>query len=97
MYAGGISYFSNGSAWRPLGTGICPEALARDISELKQVKMVTEAVEDLIFGYVIASFRSGSCRIVEAIHDCPIPNPLAGAFPVVQNREIVEVYLRSIS
>jgi len=32
--------------------GICPEALARDISELKQVNMVIEAVEDLIFGYV---------------------------------------------
>jgi len=52
MYAGGISYFSSGSVRSGLPVGVCPEAVASEISELKQVNMVTEAVEDLIFGYL---------------------------------------------
>ncbi len=32
--------------------GACPEAVASETSELKQINTVTETVEDFIFGYV---------------------------------------------
>jgi hypothetical protein len=50
MYAGGISYLSSGSAKRPSGGRVCPEAVASEFSELRQINRLMVDIEDLIIG-----------------------------------------------
>jgi hypothetical protein len=40
MYAGGMLYFSSGSVMRGLREGVCAEAVASAISEIRKVKML---------------------------------------------------------
>jgi hypothetical protein len=88
MYAGGgISYFSSGSAKRPLGgaacnavalrAGVCAEAIATKTNEPRQINsVVAETLEDLISNYV-DSLLSVETR--EAIQDSRSKNPEGAA------------------
>jgi len=104
--AGGISYFSSGSWKRPVG-GVCPEAVASEAIEAsKSRRLVVEAVEDLIWNYVecvvkqfpplFALATCGGPTEAFATRDArsAIPNPLAGALPLIQNSNHVEDYLQ---
>jgi hypothetical protein len=97
-------YFSSGSVRSGLGVDVCPEAVASEASEARQIKrLVAEAVDDLIRWSVVEAVPPSIARAtyggpVEAIHNSQIriSNRRAGALPLDQDSNLVEKYSANV-